>query len=229
VERARAGDPNLVITVYDHHAAAPDDLPAQIAVVEPVGSATTLLVERIRSGGLGLDEVEATLLALGIHEDTGSLTYAATTARDAGALAWLLAVGANLPVMGRYLRVGLASAQRKLLARVLDAVVLERVGGVDVAVAVVPIEEQIADTAEVVTRALEIERAAALFVLLPVAGRRIQIIARSRSPVLDAGVVLQALGGGGHAAAGSCVVHDGDAGAATRSPPKYDRPPAFMT
>jgi tRNA nucleotidyltransferase (CCA-adding enzyme) len=209
--RARDGDPGLAITVYDHHAAAPDDVDAQLAIVEPVGSATTLLVERIRSRDLTLDEVEATLFSLGIHEDTGSLTYAATTARDAEALAWLLGVGANLRVLARYLKVGLGRAQRTLLARVLDAAVIERVGGVEVAIAIVPLAEHVADAAEVVTRALDLEQAGAFFVLLPIGARRMQVIARSRTPLVDVGVVLRAVGGGGHSAAGSGVIHDGDA------------------
>ena len=33
---------------------------------------------------------DATLLALGIHTDTGSLTFEATTPRDAASLAYLL-------------------------------------------------------------------------------------------------------------------------------------------
>ena len=35
-----------------------------------------------------VSEVEATAFALGIHEDTGSLTYLSATQRDAEALGW---------------------------------------------------------------------------------------------------------------------------------------------
>ncbi|MCB0064605.1 MAG: DHH family phosphoesterase, partial [Caldilineaceae bacterium] len=49
---------------------------------EAVGANTTLLVEKLMDQRYELTPVEATLLALGIHEDTGSLTYAGTTHRD---------------------------------------------------------------------------------------------------------------------------------------------------
>ena len=50
--------------------------------VEETGATTTLLVEAIQNAGLHLLPEEATLLLLGIYEDTGSLTYETTTARD---------------------------------------------------------------------------------------------------------------------------------------------------
>ena len=51
--------------------------------MEPVGATVTLLVERLQASGLTLAPEEATLLLLGIYEDTGSLTYDTTTGRDA--------------------------------------------------------------------------------------------------------------------------------------------------
>ena len=52
-----------------------------------------------------LTSLQATLLALGIHEDTGSLTYPSTTYRDARALSWLLEPerSVNLEVLGQFL------------------------------------------------------------------------------------------------------------------------------
>ncbi len=131
VERAERGE--LRVTVYDHHPAADDDLRADRAVVELVGSATTLLVELMADQDLRLDELEATLLCLGLHADTGSLTYSGTTARDAHALGWLLEQGASLPVMNRFLRPAFSAEQRALLAELLGALEVERIGHLDVA------------------------------------------------------------------------------------------------
>ena len=47
-------------------------------VVENVGSVSTMIAERIKSTGVELTEAEATILALGIHSDTGSLVYDST-------------------------------------------------------------------------------------------------------------------------------------------------------
>ena len=58
--------------------------------------------------------ISATLLLLGIYEDTGSLTYANTTPRDARACAWLLECGANLSVVADFLNHPLSQEQRQL-------------------------------------------------------------------------------------------------------------------
>ena len=76
------------VRVIDHHMeyAPRQDWHYQ---VEPVGATTTLLVEKLQAAGLTLSAEEATLLLLGMFEDTGSLMYDTSTARDARAAAWL--------------------------------------------------------------------------------------------------------------------------------------------
>jgi tRNA nucleotidyltransferase (CCA-adding enzyme) len=82
------------VQVIDHHEPSKEQHKAPWNYhVEPLGAATTLLVELLEEGGHTLSPIEATLLLLGIHEDTGSLTYDTTTARDARAAAWLVALG----------------------------------------------------------------------------------------------------------------------------------------
>ena len=48
------------------------------------------------------------MFALGIHEDTGSLTYPTSTLRDAEALAWCLRHGARQEMVAQYLHTPLA-------------------------------------------------------------------------------------------------------------------------
>ncbi|MBC7171686.1 MAG: DHH family phosphoesterase, partial [Polyangiaceae bacterium] len=129
IERALARDPTLEVHVFDHHAASSDDVPAQHVRVERVGSATTLLLEELRDRGAELDPVEATLFALGIHVDTGSLTYSSSTPRDAEALAWTMRHGASLAVLGRYLGAPLTPAQRELLRDAIGGLRVETLGG----------------------------------------------------------------------------------------------------
>lgn len=207
---ARASAGAVDVHVYDHHGAADDDVAASLEVVEPVGSATTLLVEALRVREVGIDPVEATLMSLGIHADTGSLTYAQTTARDAVALGWLLDQGVSLPVQRRYLRGGFTPEQRDLLTRVLGSVERVRVAGVGVGFAIVPLEQAFTGFDAVASEAVDLEGLGVLFALFPIAGKRTQVIARSRTPACDVGRVLAELGGGGHAAAGAAVVRDGN-------------------
>ncbi len=53
--------------------------------------------------GLEVTPLEATVFALGIHEDTGSLTFPTTTVRDVEALAFCMRRGANQHVIERFL------------------------------------------------------------------------------------------------------------------------------
>jgi tRNA nucleotidyltransferase (CCA-adding enzyme) len=202
---ARADRDELQVAIYDHHPAADDDLSGDPEHVEAVGSATTLLVEQMRAAGIEVDPVEATLFALGIHADTGSLSYAVTTARDALALAWLIAAGADPRLIARYLRPPFSAAQRRALRRVLERVEVSTLGGLDIGFALVELPRVVDGISEVATEAAELVGCAALFAVFAFGGR-VQVAARSRSPLIDVASFLTELGGGGHASAASANV-----------------------
>ena len=44
---ALAGRQDVEVHVYDHHPATPDDIPADKLVYEPIGAATTMILERL--------------------------------------------------------------------------------------------------------------------------------------------------------------------------------------
>ncbi|MBK7581930.1 MAG: CBS domain-containing protein [Myxococcales bacterium] len=208
VERAERGE--IEVSVYDHHPAADDDLRADHLFVERVGSVTTLMVEQMIAKDARIDEPSATLLALGIHADTGSLSYAGTTARDARALGWLLDQGASLRVMSRYLKPPFTPNQRALLVALLGQLEVERIGNLEVAFVHHELRRAFSGFAEVVSELLELTGHAAVFVVLGIAKKRTFVIARSGSPLLDAGAPLRALGGGGHRTAASATLARGD-------------------
>ena len=85
--------PHLEVMVIDHHLQVDRDIKADRVELEPVGATTTLIVEKLQQHQLQLSVSEATVMALGIHVDTGSLTYDHTTVRDAAALTWLMGTG----------------------------------------------------------------------------------------------------------------------------------------
>src|SRR5438093_12911265 len=119
---AVARDPDVEKVVFDHHAGeAPDWASVEHTVVSEDGALTTTLVGVLAEREIAVTPLEATAFALGIHEDTGSLTYAATTRRDADALAWCLHHGARHDEVSRYLHTALAPAERELLATPLDS------------------------------------------------------------------------------------------------------------
>ncbi|MGH7376272.1 MAG: DHH family phosphoesterase, partial [Candidatus Methylomirabilales bacterium] len=67
-------NPGLEIHIYDHHPAHPKDIAGALEVLKEVGATTTIFVELLRERQVPLTPEEATLLALGIYEETGFFT-----------------------------------------------------------------------------------------------------------------------------------------------------------
>lgn len=124
----------LEIFLYDHHLDLACDLGAvSQAQVEAVGATTTLIAEALQRQNLTLNPMSATVMALGIHVDTGSLTFDHTTPRDALALAWLMQQGANVSVLAQYVDPGLSPALQTLLQTALAQLVRHEVQGFAIA------------------------------------------------------------------------------------------------
>ncbi|MEM4409060.1 MAG: DHH family phosphoesterase, partial [Candidatus Caldarchaeum sp.] len=102
------------VRVLDHHPRRSSLNPNWDLYIDEVGATTTLLVEGLQEHDGGLTPLQATLLLLGIYEDTGSLTYSRTTSRDAQAVAYLLEQGASLKMAAEFLNPPLSEAQRTL-------------------------------------------------------------------------------------------------------------------
>ena len=76
-------DPAVEKVVFDHHGDAAPDWAGEHVVASEDGALTTTFVSILAERELPVSPLEATAFALGIHEDTGSLTYPTTTRRDA--------------------------------------------------------------------------------------------------------------------------------------------------
>ncbi len=195
------------VHIIDHHTeqAPPAEWTAQ---VEPVGATTTLLVERLQAQGINLAPEEATLLLLGIYEDTGSLTYDTTTPRDVAAAAWLLEEGAILAVVRRFLNIPLSAAQQALYDVLHAAVTWHEVQGQSVVVtgAVAP-ENFTEEIASITHRLRESLQPAGLFVLVQL-DSDVQLVARSTTKAVDVAAVARTFGGGGHSRAAAARIKD---------------------
>jgi len=208
LDRAARQPRSVRVVVWDHHPSAPDDLHADEEHVQPVGSVTTLLVEELRARGSEVDREEATLFSLGIHEDTGSLAYARSSSRDAMALAWLLGRGAQPGLLQRFLRPPLDAMERDLLVRLLEATQDVPRFGASIGVAALQTPEVPSGLARVSTEAFRLLPHDALFCAYRLPNGKTHIIGRAQANTVPVGAILQELGGGGHAGAGSAVVRD---------------------
>ena len=84
------------VIIYDHHPDMPGDITGEREVVATTGATVTLLTEIIQARDIELTPDEATIMCLGLYEDTGSFSFTSTTARDFQAAAFLLSKGADL-------------------------------------------------------------------------------------------------------------------------------------
>jgi tRNA nucleotidyltransferase (CCA-adding enzyme) len=197
-------DPEVEKVVFDHHGDEPPDWAGEHVVLSEDGALTTTLVGVIAERELHVSPLEATAFALGIHEDTGSLTYPTTTRRDADALAWCLRHGARQSELARYLHLPLDPGEQELLSVLLEAVERLDAGGVGLLVAAVAWPKYVDGVSNLAHKLVDLTDARALVLLVEMDGRTF-CVARSRLPELDAAVLAGALGGGGHAEAASAI------------------------
>lgn len=199
------GRPGLEVHVYDHHPPSQDDFPADFECVEQKGANTTLMVKILREKGIMPTKEEATIMLLGIYEDTGAFTFASTTPEDLEAAAFLLSLGADLRTVSEVLFREMDAEQLKLLNQMVENAEHFLIKGLDVVITSASTDSYLQEAALLAQKFRALEPADALFVLLRM-GERILLIARSRSPELDVGKVLASLGGGGHPTAASATL-----------------------
>eukprot|EP00559_Dactyliosolen_fragilissimus_P001758 CAMPEP_0184862508 /NCGR_PEP_ID=MMETSP0580-20130426/6965_1 /TAXON_ID=1118495 /ORGANISM="Dactyliosolen fragilissimus" /LENGTH=1020 /DNA_ID=CAMNT_0027360411 /DNA_START=841 /DNA_END=3903 /DNA_ORIENTATION=+ len=145
------------ITIVDHHIDGESDIPeANDYVVEKVGSVSAMIAERLRDANVDLTEAEATLLALGIHADTGSLCYDSTTPRDASALAYVMQCGASQTAIAEHSRASLSQEQQGVLTQALINTNSTVIHGVTVSTVLLSAEGFINGLAAVTQDALEL-------------------------------------------------------------------------
>src|SRR5512142_636864 len=95
-QRSRIGmaadliDKGLEVHIYDHHTGIKGDIVADKEVSEDVGATVTILADIIKKKRIKLSYLEATIMLLGIYEETGSLTYRTTTKLDVDMVSFLL-------------------------------------------------------------------------------------------------------------------------------------------
>ncbi|HIQ05489.1 MAG TPA: CBS domain-containing protein [Anaerolineae bacterium] len=207
VQPPKGMGPGTECHIIDHHPLTRELEPGWTYWGEPVGATTTLLVERIAEEGIPLSAVEATLLMLGIYEDTGSLTYATTTPRDIRCAAWVLEQGANLQVVNEFLHHPLTPSQQRLYQELIENTRSLDIAGHSIIIATGKAEHPTNEISTLAHKLRDLYEPAALFLLVEM-DDRVQLVARSTTDDIDVGVIASALGGGGHTRAAAAVIRD---------------------
>ncbi|MBA7498588.1 A-adding tRNA nucleotidyltransferase [subsurface metagenome] len=198
---------DLEIHIYDHHPSTADDIKGDLNVIEEVGATTTIMLKKIRKMNLEISPIEATLFALGIYEDTGSLTFSTTTIDDINSISYLFDKGIKLKVVANFINIGLSLTQKKLLNKLLLSSKEIFCKGVRVNMAKAEVKNYTEGLALLTHKLIEIENSDVFFTIVKMADR-IYIVGRSRTNSVDVDEILKELGGGGHFQAASAVVKD---------------------
>ncbi len=196
---------DTLVQIIDHH---PLDraLPPQWSYTGgECGATTTLLLERIVEAGIPLTRVEATLLALGIYEDTGSLTYSATTVRDLRCVTWLAEHGTNLTVVSDFLHQPLSNEQRALYNTLMNGLETFQFAGHTVVIATATAPGYCDEISTLAHKFRDLYDPAGLFFLVDL-GDHLQLVARSTDDAVDVGQIAKQMGGGGHARAAAALI-----------------------
>lgn len=197
------------VHVIDHHPLREDLPPVWVITVANTGANTTLFVETLRERESVLSTVHATMLLLGIYEDTGSLTYDRTTARDLRAASFLLEQGANLQIAADFLNHPLSASQHALYERIKEATETLDIHGNTIVIAHGDTQGMDEELSSIAHKLRDLYDPDALFLLVTTRSG-VQLIARSLNDSIDVGKIAAFFGGGGHERAAASLIKEGD-------------------
>lgn len=194
------------IEIYDHHDDLNSAIPATSKHVEKVGATTSLIAELLQQEQIIPPNVSATAMALGIHVDTGSLTYQMTTARDAKALAWLMEMGANVKTIAEYVEPGLCPQLREMLREALAQLETKEIRGYKITSVLLKTEEFVQGLSGLTSRLIDLTESDALLLGHEYHRKdvkKLSVIGRSRIRETNLNQLFLEYGGGGHSQAAS--------------------------
>ncbi len=201
-------DSNAQIHIIDHHDLHQQPPDGAVLSLTDTGATVTLLVEQIREQPLRLTPIQGTLLLLGVYEDTGSLTYANTTARDLQAAAWLLAEGqARLDLAREYLNYPMSEPQRDLYEELVDNLETYPIHGHTIMISLAHVNHYVEEISNLAHRLRDLYGPDALFILVEMVDH-VQMVARSTTDAIDVGRITKFFGGGGHPRAAAALIKE---------------------
>ncbi|NWG02939.1 MAG: CBS domain-containing protein [Syntrophaceae bacterium] len=197
--------PDLEIHIYDHHPPSSEDLHGSVEVISEVGATVTLLLDVLQKKGVEITSDEATVMLLGIYEDTGNLTFSSAKEEDFRAAGYLVRKGANLSILSNVITKELTAEQVFLLNDLIQSATRYHFHGVDVVIAQASVDRYIGDIAVLVHKLKDMENLDVLFVLVRMEDR-VYVIGRSRLEEVNVSEIVSEFGGGGHPTAASATI-----------------------
>ncbi len=196
---------DVEIHIYDHHPPMDNDIKGDYEVHYLTGATVSILTEIIKEKNVDISPDEATIMCLGIYEDTGSFTFPSTTEKDFNAAAFLLSKGANLNVVSNLISREISPEQVGLLNDMIQASTRYNINGIEIVITTVTTDKYVSDFAFLVHKMVKMENLDAIFSIARM-DDKMYVVARSRIPEVDVGSILTPLGGGGHTYAAAATI-----------------------
>jgi tRNA nucleotidyltransferase (CCA-adding enzyme) len=193
--------------IYDHHPLHSDSVDNEHTHILPVGATVTVMVEHLRRHHLRPDKAQATVMMLGLYEDTGGLLFTSTTSADYAAASFLLESGADLHLVADYLSRELNADQVDVMHQLLQSREVLNIHGINISLARASIDKYVGDLAMLAHKIRDMENLDVLIIAVRLEDR-IFMVGRSRVPEVDVAHILGVFGGGGHATAASATVRN---------------------
>lgn len=196
---------NTQVFVIDHHQKKADFPESWHFEAVDTIACTTRFVENLQENNGRLGLIHATLLLLGIYEDSGSLSYALTTPRDVSAVAYLLENGASLKIAADFLNQPLSPAQHKVFDELLsnaESLTLQNCKVMLSAADASDLEDEVSSIAHKMCDLLDPD---ALFIFVRTR-EGIRLVARSVTDQINVAAIARKFNGGGHARAASALI-----------------------
>ncbi|SLM28824.1 PolyA polymerase family protein (TRNA nucleotidyltransferase) (TRNA CCA-pyrophosphorylase) [Desulfamplus magnetovallimortis] len=184
-----------------------EEIEGSFELCDSTGATVTILTKLLRKKNIAITPEEATVMALGIYEDTGSFTYTSTTEDDFREAAFLLSCGASISTISDLISKEIKSDQITWLNALLNEITCHRINGYDIHLSTISSPTYVQDLAAIVQKLMKIEELDVFFAVV-LMENKISIVARSRIEEADVGQILSFLNGGGHPYAASATITD---------------------
>ncbi len=202
---------SIKVTIYDHHPVDHSRIfpkhDVQQLSLEEIGSATTIVTEKLKEKHIKIGREESTLLAIGIYEDTGNFLFSSTTPRDMQAAAFLIECGANIDVVSAFVKAEMTDEQLGVMKVLEGESKTIEINDVEIAIGCCEIDGFVGGL-NLITSKIWLAKGYDTFIAIVKMGKKTYIVGRTVSPDVNLGEMMGKLRGGGHKRAAACKLLD---------------------
>ncbi len=199
--------PELPVICFDHHEECINKQRFIYYKQENFGSCTTMIVRELMNRGINFDQYIASIFAMGIFEDTGSLLNVNTQAEDFSALSYLMSMGMSISLVKKYIKPVFSAYQLEIMNELIKSKEMIEIKGIPVHFFKLELKNELYGISELIQYVRQSESIQCLFCFVKI-NNKIIIIARSDYSFIEVNKILSTFEGGGHPSSASAHILD---------------------